>query len=131
MTEALKQFAKDCDRPFNEEFVMVRVDEMQSRPDCLVLNIEDGNAILIANVFTHFWDPTYYMTCEQVMYVKKEARGRGLGKKLIEQYLDWALSLKVNEIELGARCDLSDFDVEKLFMKYGFKKEEMIFRRKV
>lgn len=130
MEQTLREFAKACGRPFKWGHVQRQIEEMSKRPDCLVLSLDGGNAVLIANIFTHFWDPGYYMTCEQAMWVRKACRGQGLGKQLIEEYIKWAEKCHVDEIEIAYRCDLSDFDIEELFMKYGFEKQDVVFRRK-
>ncbi|MCG2615568.1 GNAT family N-acetyltransferase [Terrimonas sp. NA20] len=58
-------------------------------------------------------------TCELVkMYLRKEARGTGLGKKLIETSLDWAKEQGYNNVYLETMPELKP--ALKVYEKFGF-----------
>lgn len=58
-------------------------------------------------------------TCELVkMYLKKDARGTGLGKKLIETSLEWAKEQGYNNVYLETMPELKP--ALKVYEKFGF-----------
>ncbi|OGM31142.1 hypothetical protein A2803_01555 [Candidatus Woesebacteria bacterium RIFCSPHIGHO2_01_FULL_44_21] len=76
-----------------------------SKPDCICLVAEVDNQVVgyLAGALmeTDNWRPVKRTELEN-MFVKEKFRGKGVGKKLVEEFLKWSEGKKVKKVMVSA-----------------------------
>lgn len=65
----------------------------------------------------------------ETIFVLEEFRGKGIGKKLIEKFVDWARENKFDRIRIV--CSAGNEGAKRLYEEMGFEKYDISFEREL
>jgi len=142
--ELLEQGYKDCDALVLDYYARteashgpmpLKIDwdtyrNMESTGHCCLFTAreEQLDGFVLYAVHRHLHHPTYNLAMCSILAVRPEARGRGLGRKLVEFAMPW---LKTHGCTHIAHSFRMIYNTEPLFPKLGFKLIEQLYMREL
>ena len=134
---------KKITKKYFEQFILLRLESLKTEPNSFLSTFDeekkyskqqwqnkfnqgvwfgyfkDGNMIAMVNFLIGNKVKIMHTSEISGLYVKKEYRGQGLAKQLVEFILQYAKKKKISQIYLG--CNANNINAINLYKKFGFK----------
>ena len=135
---------KKITKKYFEQFILLRLESLKTEPNSFLSTFDEekkyskqqwqnkfnqgmwfgcfnanGDIIAMANFLIGNKVKIIHTSEISGLYVKKEYRGQGFAKQLIEFILQYAKKQKISQIYLG--CNANNINAINLYKKFGFK----------
>ena len=106
--------------PFSEEKMHGMIAEIALNYPVIIAESDDGETIGYA--YIHSWKskPAYKTTAESTLYVREDMKGKGVGKKLLDELIDRSRATGIHALVACITADNSESI--RFHLRNGFKK---------
>lgn len=119
------------DLSFNTDKCFAFAQLLIDNTDALIIVAVEDNEI--AGMFAAFITSPYFsnelIAEDIVFYVSPKHRQTSASIRLLSAYLHWAEQKQAKTITAGISCEVNTDEIEKLFIRYGFRRAGLIMRK--
>ena len=108
---------------FDESKVLAVLDRLEQSPSCESFVWEDSSGVIRGFIIGAVSRPLWFeeLSAEDIVfYVEQDARGRGVGVRLLTAYVRWAQSMNAEHIRLTTTSMIDVEATDKVYQRLGF-----------
>ncbi|SMG60161.1 GNAT family N-acetyltransferase [Cedecea sp. NFIX57] len=129
LSETMHQESRYRELPYSGQKFAALLRRLIDSPDGMVAVAEKNGRIVgaIAAVITEHYFADAHISYELGLYVEKAHRGTLAGYRLAKEYIEWAKSKGVDQIDMGITTDIDEERTGKMYERLGLKHVGIVF----